>query len=226
MQETSPLKQLWQYAESERKNVIVASIYTIINKFFDIFPEILLGIAIDVVARKNESFVAGLGFESTKAQLVFLAILTFLIFAFESFFQFLYSVKWRNVAQSIQHNLRVDSYSHVQNLDMQYFENQHSGYLMSVLNDDVNQLERFLDNGATSLIHLITTVILVSIYFFSIAPSVAIISMIPIPIILWGGYYFQSLLGPKYQKVRASVGDLNSRLSSNLTGIASIKSYK
>ena len=79
MQETSPLKQLWEYAESERKNVIVASVYTIINKFFDIFPEILLGIAIDVVARKNESFVAGLGFESTKAQLVFLAVLTFLI---------------------------------------------------------------------------------------------------------------------------------------------------
>ncbi len=225
MNNDSPLKQLWHYAESERKNVIIASTYSVINKFFDIFPEILLGIAIDVVARGDKSFVSHLGFESTKAQLVFLAVVTFLIFAFESFFQFLYSVKWRNIAQSIQHNLRIDSYSHVQSLDMQYFENQHSGYLMSILNDDVNQLERFLDNGATSLIHLVTTVILVSIYFFSIAPSVAIFSMIPIPIILWGGYYFQSLLGPKYQKVRASVGDLNSRLSSNLSGISSIKSY-
>ena len=44
-------------------------------------------------------------------------------------------------------DLRIDAYAHLQNLDMAYFEERSTGRLMAVLNDDINQLERFLDGG-------------------------------------------------------------------------------
>ena len=55
---------------------------------------------------------------------------------------------WRNPCS---HDLRVDAYDHVQHLELAYFEDQSTGGLMAVLNDDINQLERFLDVGASDV---------------------------------------------------------------------------
>ena len=58
---------------------------------------------------------------------------------------------WRNLAQTVQHEFRLDAYSHIQELEMAWFSDQSKGELMSILNDDINQLERFLDKGANEL---------------------------------------------------------------------------
>ena len=121
------------------------------NKLFDIAPEILIGVAVDLVVRRENSVIASLGFESIQSQVAILAIATFFIWVFESLFQYLYGITWRNLAQSIEHNLRLDAYNHVQTLDVSWFENKKVGDITAKLNDDVNQLERFLDNGFNSL---------------------------------------------------------------------------
>ena len=92
-----------QYAKPWRKNIIISSTYSIINKLFDIAPEILIGIAVDLVVQRNDSIIAKLGFESIESQITFLAIATFFIWAFESLFQYLYSISWRNLAQTVEH---------------------------------------------------------------------------------------------------------------------------
>jgi ATP-binding cassette subfamily B protein len=96
---------------------------------------------------------------------------------------------------------------------------------MSILNDDINQLERFLDKGANELLQVGTTVVAISAIFFYISPAIAIYSIIPIPVIIWGSFRFQSRIGPRYAEVRKEVGLLNSLLSNNLSGISTIKSF-
>ena len=59
---------------------------------------------------------------------------------------------WRNLAQTIEHEARMDAYRHVQDLELAWFEDQSTGGLLAILNDDVNQLERFLDIGAIEII--------------------------------------------------------------------------
>ena len=192
---------------------------------FDIAPEILLGIAVDLVVNQNNSIISKLGFESIQSQILILAITTFLIWAFESLFQYLYSISWRNLAQTIEHNIRMDAYSHVQSLDIVWFENKKIGDISAKLNDDVNQLERFLDNGFNTIIQLIVSSIAIGIVFFYISPLVASISIIPIPIILIIAFFFQKNLSPRYLSVRESVGSLNSAIFNNLLGINTIKSF-
>ena len=92
-----------KYAKPWKGKIILSSAYSILNKLFDIAPEILIGIAVDLVVQKNNSIIAKLGFESTQSQITVLAIATFLIWAFESLFQYLYSISWRNLAQSVEH---------------------------------------------------------------------------------------------------------------------------
>jgi ATP-binding cassette subfamily B protein len=218
-------KRFLKYARPWKWEIIKSTIYSIINKLFDIAPEILLGAAVDLVVRKENSFIANLGFESASSQITILGIITFLIWAFESIFQYLYSISWRNLAQSIEHNIRMDAYKHVQNLNIAWFENKKIGDITSKLNDDVNQLERFLDNGFNSIIQLFVSTIAIGAWFFYISPLVATITILPVPIILVIAFFFQKNLSPRYLAVRDSVGLLNNTIFNNLLGISTIKSF-
>ncbi len=195
------------------------------NKFWDLAPPILIGMAIDVVAYQEDSMLASFGYPDPHEQFLILVALTVVIWVLESVFEYWYGVLWRNLAQSAQHELRMDAYSHIQNLEMQWFSEQSTGGLMAIMNDDVNQLERFLDQGANDLLQVATTVIVVGAVMFLLAPEVAILAMLPIPVIVAGSFMFQRRIGVRYAKVRKEVGDLNALLNNNLSGITTIKSF-
>nr|WP_269438839.1 ABC transporter ATP-binding protein [Halomonas sp. IOP_6] len=214
-----------RYAKGYRRRIAAATACSIINKLFDIAPEILIGVAIDVVVNQENSFVARLGFETPHQQITILAVLTFFIWAGESLFEYLFQILWRNLAQRLQADMRQDTYEHAQRLDMAFFESKSSGQLVATMNDDVNQLERFLDGGANALIQVGVTVIAVGAVFFVLSPLIALLAFTPIPLIIWGAFFFQRKAGPLYSDVREKVGDLASRLSNNLSGIATIKSF-
>lgn len=221
----SPFKRLLQYAKNELPNIRLASLYSVLNKVFDLAPPILIGQAVEIVVNPQNNFIQGLGFQTLFSQLVVLSIITVLIWGLESFFEFLFQVKWRNIAQTIQATLRNDTYAHLQVLENRYFENQKTGNLISIVNDDVNQLERFLDVGANDILQVGTTVICIGAMYFYLAPEVAWLSFIPIPIIILGGFYFQKKIEPLYQGVREKAGSLASFLNNNFIGMATIKAY-
>jgi len=221
----APLGRLWTYAQPYRGRIVIATLWSFLNKAMDIAPPFLIGMAIDVVVRREDSFLASLGITDPRTQLVVLAAITFVVWALESLFEYLLGVAWRNLAQTIQHDLRVDSYAHMQDLELGFFEDRRSGDLMAVLNDDVNQLERFLDVGANEVIQMFTTVVLIGTAFFIIAPSVAWLAFLPVPVIIWGSFRFQRRIEPRYEAVREQAAAINSQLSNNLGGIATIKAF-
>ncbi|PSP19870.1 MAG: ABC transporter [Cyanobacteria bacterium SW_5_48_44] len=220
-----PLVRLLRYARNYRVLVWQAIACSIVNKIFDLAPPVLIGAAVDVVVQPQDSIIARLGITNTFSQLLVLSVASLIIWGLESAFQYAYEWLWRGLAQSVQHDLRLDAYAHLQELDLTYFEEQSTGKLLSILNDDINQLERFLDIGANEILQVITTVVIISAAFFVLAPSVAWMAMLPIPFIIWGSIAFQRRLAPRYAQVREKVSLLNSRLANNLNGIKTIKSF-
>jgi ATP-binding cassette subfamily B protein len=219
------LINLIRYARGHRRHIVLATSCSVLNRFFDVMPEILIGIAIDVVVNRQSSFIAKMGLVSAESQIVALAILTFIIWAGESMFEYLHLILWRNLAQRLQAELRQDAYEQVQRQDMAFFESRSSGELIAILNDDVNQLERFLDGGANDFIQTFVTVILVGAVFFILSPTIALLAFSPIPVIVWGAFFFLRRATPLYADVREQVGRLASRLANNIGGIATIKSF-
>ena len=217
------LKNLLSYAIPWRIKLCIATFYSIVNKLFDLAPEILIGIAVDLVVKKQDSFVASIGFESTQSQIIFLAIATFFIWGFESLFQYLYMISWRGISQDIEHSIRMDAYRHVQNLDMSWYENQHLGNITAILNDDVNQLERFLDSGANDIIQIIVSSLAVGAIFLYISYN-RVCFITSCSMILFIAFMFQKSLSPKYRDVRNYAGRLSSTIF-NLLGIQTIKSF-
>lgn len=220
-----PFIRLLDYASAYKRRIAVATGYSVFGKIFDIAPPALIGIAVDIVVEQQNSLLGRLGVTNPSAQLLILGIATLIVWILESVFEYAQRVYWRNLAQSMQHDLRVDAYDHVQHLELAYFEDQSTGGLMSILNDDINQLERFLDVGANDLVQVSTTVIVIGGIFFLIAPSVAWMAAIPIPIVIWGSMKFQRLLAPRYSDVREQVSMINHQLGNSLSGIATIKSF-
>jgi ATP-binding cassette subfamily B protein len=221
----SVLMRLLRYARGHRKTIRLASLCSVLNKLFDVMPEILIGMAIDVVVRQERSFLADFGILEPFHQMLFLGVITIAVWALESLFQFFLQVLWRNLSQSLQHDLRLDAYGHMQDLDMAWFEDSSTGKLVAILNDDVNQLERFLDGGANALIQVATSIIAVGAVFFYISPQIALMAFTPIPVIVLGAFWFQRRALPLYANVREKVGLLSARLANNIAGIATIKSF-
>ena len=221
----SSLSRLFQYARRYRRDVYMASCYSVVNKFFDILPEVLIGIAVDIVINRKASFLASIGISDTFHQLLALGLLTVLIWGSESLFEYLYQLRWRNLAQNLQHDLRLDAYQHIQKLPLAYFENKSIGKLMSILNDDINQLERFLNGGANSIIQVLCSTVMVSAVFFYIAPKLALIALAPVPVLLFGTFWFQRRIAPRYAAVREAAAVISGRLNNNLLGIATIKAF-
>ncbi len=220
-----PLKRLFAYARGYRRDAILGTVYSALNKVFDVLPEILIGVAVDVVVNQRDSFLAGFGIPDPMNQLWLLVALTIVVWLAESGFEYLYALKWRNLAQNLQHDLRLAAYQHLQLLPPDEISKQRSGRLMAVLNEDVNQIERFLNTGANDLIQVILSSLLVGAVFFVLTAELAVLAILPVPIILLGAFWFQKRLAPRYAAAREAAATVSARLDNNLHGMATIQAY-
>ncbi|MFG1494361.1 ABC transporter ATP-binding protein [Halobacteriovorax sp. ZH4_bin.1] len=225
METQSPLQKLINHFKNKRGQIYTASFFSVLNKVFDIAPPLLIGLAVDTVVKQEDSFLAGMGVSDKIHQIYILGFLTFIIWALESLFEYLLKLWWRGLAQEVQHDLRMEAYDHLQNLHISFYQDNNSGNLATILNDDINQLERFLDVGANDIIQTLTTVVSIGGIFFYLSPQIALLSLTPVPFILWGSFYFQKKVQPRYQNVRSEAGLLASMLVNNIAGMMTIKSY-
>ena len=225
MSTEAPLSRLFKHIRRHRGTVRLATFASIMNKLWDLAPPLLIGVAVDVVVEREDSLLAGFGVIDPWHQLILLSVLTFLIWGLESIFEYWYGILWRNLAQTVQHELRVDTFSHVQKQGMSWFDERQKGDLMAIMNDDINQLERFLDKGANDLLQVSTTVLVVGAVFIAISWEIAIFAVLPIPIIIWGSFKYQRSLEPRYAEVRKTAGTMNALLENDLSGIATIQSF-
>ena len=220
-----PLRRLFGYARAYRRNAVLGAIYSAVNKVFDVLPELLIGVAIDVVVRQQDSFMARFGLPDPMDQLVALTVLTVVIWVAESYFEYLYALKWRGLAQDLQHELRIDAYAHLQQRPPAAISEARSGRLMAVLNEDVNQVERFLNTGANDLIQVAVGSLMVGVFFFAMTASLAVLALLPVPLILIGAFWFQRRLAPRYAAAREAAAAVSARLDNNLAGMATIQAY-
>jgi ATP-binding cassette subfamily B protein len=220
-----PLRRLAGFARPQRRNAVLATVYSVLNKIFDVLPELLIGVAVDVVVNQEDSFMAGLGLPEPLHQLYALVALTIVVWVAESAFEYLYALKWRGLAQDLQHALRQAAYGHLQELPPAMIERERSGRLMALMNEDVNQVERFLNTGANDLIQVVVSSLLVGAVFFVLTADLAALAMLPIPLILVGAFWFQKRLAPRYAAAREAAATVSSRLGNNLAGMATIQAY-
>jgi ATP-binding cassette subfamily B protein len=220
-----PIHRLFSYLGPMRARLSVAVGFSIANKVLDLAPPILVAWLIDSVTGNPPGWMLSIGLRELLPQVGFVAALTVVIFGLESLSQWRYAFGFMTIAQDMQHRLRVDAYSHAQGREIRFFEEHRLGQTLAMLNDDVNQLERFLNTAFNEIVQLAVLVLFAGGVMFSISPGLATFGLLPVPVIVWGSLKFSKVLEPRYRKVRSSVGEVASRLENNIGGIMVIKSF-
>ncbi|MFB6187874.1 MAG: ABC transporter ATP-binding protein, partial [Halobacteriaceae archaeon] len=225
----NPMRRLFREYGAQNKLQFLAGLFgSIVARTLDLLPPLILGIAIDSIFRQDRPFDLPLLPQSwipqgTSAQFWFASSIIALSFFGGATFHWTRNWGWNSFAQNIQHSIRSDTYDKMQRLNMEFFSNKQTGEMMSVLSNDVNRLERFLNGGMNSLFRLGVMVIGIAAILAWMNWQLAIIAMLPIPLIAYFTYRFIKTIQPKYSDVRSSVGKMNSRLENNLSGIQVIK---
>ncbi len=122
-------------------------------------------------------------------------------------------------------DLRVRIYAHLQRLSLSFFERTSTGELMSRVTNDVNALEQFVTPGvaltAVDLLRLLGA----SVVLLALDWQLALVVLIPLPVMAFGLRRFNQRARPIYRRVRDRLGDINAKLQDNLAGIRVIQAF-
>ncbi|SEP20709.1 ATP-binding cassette, subfamily B [Halogranum amylolyticum] len=231
----NPMRRLFTvYGGDNAFQFVVGVVASIVARVLDLFPPVILGLAIDAIFRDTKSFAGGFPLvpeawiapyvpADKTGQFFFAVGLIGVGFFGGAAFHWVRNWGWNSFAQEIQHDVRTDTYDKMQRLNMDFFADKQTGEMMSILSNDVNRLERFLNDGMNSFFRLSVMVVAIAAILVSYNWQLALVALLPVPVIALFTWQFIKIIQPKYGDVRSSVGQMNSRLENNLGGIQVIK---
>ena len=188
----NPMKQLFNYINPFYIRLRLSILASCSNKVLDLMPPLLVAWVIDSVNGSPPNWIQFFtGTNDALTLAIFLAILGVFIFGFESLFQWLYNYGFLTLAQKVQHKLRMDTYKQIQKREMAFFENHRLGNTLAILNDDINQLERFLNTAFNELVQLSVTVLFATYVMMTTAWQLGAIALLPVPVVILGSFFYQ-----------------------------------
>lgn len=223
---TKPMRRLFHYMRPFSVRLYSSVVFSALNKMVDLMPPLIIGWAVDSTTGHSPLWIQNmLGVSQPMAIAVFFAVVIVVVFLLESIFEWLFTYGFKTLAQDVQHKLRLDAYNHLQRREIAYFEKQRLGNIMAILNDDINQLERFLNDSFNQIVQLSTLYIFAAVTMGSMSWKITLWSLFPIPLILIGSTFYQRRISPHYKNIREKVGNLGARLENNISGIMVVKSF-
>ena len=224
-----PIRRLFtEYGTDERRWLAVGMAANVVARGASLLPPLLLGVVIDAVFTGDAPFalpvVPNAWLPTTDAgEFWFTASVIAGAFAVTAVFTWIYGVAANNFAHRVMHAVRMDSFSKMQALDMWFFDDKQTGEVMSILNNDASNLERFLDDALQNSVRLGVMVVGIAAILFYENWQLALVTLVAVPLMVLFTVWFMRVVEPIYAAQRRSVGDLNTRLENALGGIELIK---
>lgn len=129
-------------------------------------------------------------------------------------------VRFNNLLeQKAVHTLRMQVFGALQRLSLSYFENRSTGEIMTRVTSDTEHVERIFVDGLEGLLTASLTLIGITIMMFFLNWKLALLSLVPIPILIVCAAWFTKRVHKYYAEIRKSVADLNAYLQDALSGI-------
>ncbi|SHH46222.1 ABC transporter ATP-binding protein [Halobaculum gomorrense] len=232
----NPMTGLLRYCVPYWPRLSVGLVAAITTRLARLLPSLLVAAAIDrvILGSGEPGLLAQAGLLPTAtitgeaARIAFLqrlVVIAALAYLIRSVTRFASRYLFQSTAQKVQRDLRNDTYDHMQHLSLGFFADHQTGAMMSVLNQDVNRLEQFLNTEIRQAIRVVATVGGIAAIMYTYSPKLALVALAPVPIIGLASGRFLTWIEPKYRSIRETVSRLNSRLENNIGGARVIKAF-
>ena len=226
-----PLYRLFtEYGTDEWRWLLLGMTANVIARAASLLPPVVLGAAIDSAFQGDLPYTIPLVPASllpttaTDAEQFWFSVAVIVgSFLVTAVLTWVYGVSANNFAHSVMHAVRTDSYAKMQELDMWFFDDKQTGEVMSVLNNDATNLERFLDDALQNSVRIGVMLLGIGIVLFLENAQLAAVTLVAVPAMIGFTYWFMKAVEPRYAAQREAVGDLNTVLENALGGIQLVK---
>ena len=217
-----------EYARDGRGYAVLGAVATLVGRALSLAPALVIGVAVDAVFLSERPYAlpfvpGGLIPDEPVGQLYFSITVLLVATGGGAVASWVEDWGWSVFAQRVQRNIRVDAYDALQGQELAYFTRRRTGDLMSVLNNDVNALETFLEDGLSATVWILATVGGIGAILVGLNPTLTAITLLPIPVLAVFTLAFTRIIEPRYLGVREQIGDLNARLENSVSGIEVVK---
>ncbi|WLQ32042.1 ATP-binding cassette domain-containing protein [Streptomyces castrisilvae] len=178
-----------------------------------------------VLIKGEAAPLALLGLTTASAQLWGLAGLVAAACAAVAGLSYASNLQWRRLGQDIEHDWRGRTYRHVQHLDLGQLEGERTSRVAGTLTNDVGQLGAFFAGPANDMLQLGTSLALLVPAFLLLAPQIAWIAFLPIPVIAWLSLRHQDKAAADYATTGERRAGLGSQVINSLEAGATVKSF-
>jgi len=129
------------------------------------------------------------------------------------------------VSVAVEFDLRERIYSHLQALELGFFDSQQTGQLMSRATVDLQSIRFFLGYGLIFLTQNALTLLLAGAVMFAIKPWLAALALLPVPFVVLTATRFNRLSRPAVQEVQQRIAELTAEAEESVSGIRIVKAF-
>jgi ATP-binding cassette subfamily B protein len=222
------LELFTEYGRPHIPLFVLGTLASVVGRSVGLVPPLVLGVAIDALLTGNSAYRLPLVPEAwlpatELGQFWLSAGLILASFVLAVAFTWTQGVSMALFSNRVQHAVRVEAYAAMQGLDMAFFDDKQTGQVMSILNNDVRNLRSFLDSTVGGAIQLVVTILGIAGVLFWLNAQLALVTLVAVPLLAGFTVWFAREIRTRYRALREAVGELNTRLENNLSGIEVIK---
>jgi ABC-type multidrug transport system fused ATPase/permease subunit len=129
------------------------------------------------------------------------------------------------VSLGVEYDLRNRLYAHLQSLELGFFDSQQTGQLMSRATVDLQSVRFFLGYGLVFILSSVVTVVVAGALMFSLNPLLALLTLSPMPLIVWVAFRYGRLNRPAAQEVQQRIAELTADVEENVSGVRVVKAF-
>jgi ABC-type multidrug transport system fused ATPase/permease subunit len=129
------------------------------------------------------------------------------------------------VSLGVEYDLRNRMYAHLQSLELGFFDAQQTGQLMSRATVDLQSVRFFLGYGLVFILQSIVTVLVAGVLMFSLNPLLALLTLAPMPLLVWVAFRYGRLNRPAAQEVQQRIAELTADVEENVSGVRVVKAF-
>ena len=154
-----------------------------------------------------------------------ISVIALIVFVARAVMQFTRSYAAHKAGWGVVSDARRLVYQHIQKLSLRFYEDKQTGQLMSRIINDTDLFERMIAHALPDVIVNGITLVGVSAILLSMNVNLTLLTLIPIPIIIFALIGYSKLVRPAFKNRQQSIGELNAVLNDSLSGIREVKAF-
>ncbi len=203
-----------KYFKKYKFRLLLGVLFILLSNAAQVYIPILLKESIDLL-RTNMSYQLLLKYSG---MIVGTAIIG-------GFFRFLIRVTIIIVSRKIEFDLRSDFWKHIQTLPTRFFQNNSTGNIMAHATNDISAVRMYIGPAVMYSVDTITKIIIVITIMLTLAPTLTIYTLLPLPLLSFFVYKLSKKIHSKFTKIQEKFSELTTKAQESFSGIRVVKSY-